>query len=169
MPIHKRLLIGCEEHRRRADLVKPPPPPRRSALAHPVVELLVLDQRGIELSGEVARRDRIYCDVMRSEFHGQLARHRMHGAFARHISRDGWAGEERTGRSGHDDAARLARNHDTGRLAREHPDCGEIGVEHAFEVGSLELSDGTPMLYASVRDKNVETAVALQRALNARG
>src|SRR6185436_4922334 len=70
MPIHVRSFVGGQNDSGWSDFLQFAPATRGRAFAHPIVELLVLDQTSVHLGSEEPRCNCVRRDVVRREFDG---------------------------------------------------------------------------------------------------
>ena len=132
--------------------------PSGRAAADPLVEFLVGDERRVQLGGDVAGRDRVDGDALRSQLRRERSGKGVDGALGRDVAVDGRPRQDGADRADIDDAAEAGGDHHAGGLARQAKAGGEIGGHDALDVGVGPLRQRHPVLDARVVHEDVEPA-----------
>src|SRR5438105_4366478 len=91
--------VGCEKHHGSAEFLRLSPAASRGSRLDPFGKGLVVDERGVELGGEIAGGDRVDGDAVTAHLGGSRACQSMQPRLRRHIGVNGGAAKDRCNRS----------------------------------------------------------------------
>src|SRR5450631_33578 len=148
-----------QEYSQSSEFVGFAPSTRWRSLAHPRIELGVVDQRAIHFCREVAGRDRVDLDVVLREFDRHASCQLAYAALGCRIGHDGRAREFAHQRRDVDDLAVLALDHSPQHRLRHDKRRCQVGGDDLVPLLQREFGERAAPLDASVVEQNVDVAM----------